>query len=47
MFENYSIGDLFSNIYKKRLLNIITFIVLSIALVCPLVLKTINKKTVN
>ena len=47
MFENYSIGDLFSNIYKKRLLNIITFIVLSIALVCPLVLKTINKKTVT
>ncbi|WP_314558019.1 hypothetical protein [uncultured Parvimonas sp.] len=47
MFENYSIGDLFSNIYKKRLLNIITFIVLSIALVCPLVLKTVNKKTVT
>ena len=47
MFENYSFGDLLSNIYKKRILNLIAFLLLSIALVCPLVLQTINKKTIT
>lgn len=46
MFENYSFGDLLSNIYKKRVLNLVAFLILSVALVCPLVLQTINKKTV-
>ena len=46
MFENYSFGDLLSNIYKKRVLNLVAFLVLSVVLVCPLVLQTINKKTV-
>lgn len=47
MFENYSFGDLLSNIYKKRILNLIAFLLLSIALVCPLILQTINKKTIT
>ena len=44
MFENYSFGDLLSNIYKKRILNLVAFLLLSIALIFPLVTKTINRK---
>ena len=47
MFENYSFGDLLSNIYKKRILNLVAFLLLSIALIFPLVTKTINRKTVT
>ena len=45
MFENYSFGDLLSNIYKK--INLVAFLLLSIALIFPLVTKTINRKTVT
>lgn len=46
MFENYSFGDLLANIYKKRLINIILFLVLSLSVVSPLVIKTINRRTI-
>ena len=46
MFENYSFGDLLSNIYKKRILNLILFLLMSVAIVTPLIISTINKKTV-
>lgn len=46
MFENYSFGDLLANIYKKRLINIILFLVLSLSVISPLVIKTINKRTI-
>lgn len=46
MFENYSFGDLLSNIYKKRILNFCIFLILSILLSGTLIFKTINKKTV-
>lgn len=46
MFENYSFGDLLSNIYKKRILNFFVFIILSCLISGLLVIKTINKKTV-
>ncbi len=46
MFENYSFGDLLSNIYKKRILNFFVFVILSCLISGLLVIKTINKKTV-
>lgn len=46
MFENYSFGDLLSNIYKKRLLNLCIFVILSCLLSGFLIFKTINKKTI-
>lgn len=46
MFENYSFGDLLSNLYKKKWLNLIVFIALSIVISGSLILKTINQKKV-
>ncbi|ERK56241.1 hypothetical protein HMPREF1983_01428 [Gemella bergeri ATCC 700627] len=45
MFENYSTADLFANIYKKKIINIIAVIVLFCAIAIPYTLKAINSKT--
>lgn len=47
MFENYSLADLFANIYKKLKLNIILTVVLYIILVLPILYNTVrSNKTI-
>ncbi|MBU0279234.1 MULTISPECIES: prephenate dehydratase [unclassified Gemella] len=47
MFENYSLADLFANIYKKLRVNIIGALIIYLLIALPLIYKTINTKTVS
>lgn len=42
MFENYSLADLCANIYKKWKLNAVLFIVLSMLIAVPLLMRSLN-----
>ncbi len=46
MFDNYSIADLFANIYKKRIVNAIAAILIFCIIAIPYTYKAINNKTV-
>lgn len=46
MFDNYSIADLFANIYKKRVVNAIAVILIFCVIAIPYTYKTINNKTI-
>lgn len=45
MFDNYSIADLFANIYKKRIVNIISVILIFCIIAIPYTYRAINSKT--
>lgn len=47
MFENYSLADLFANIYKKLKVNILGLLIIYLLISLPLVYKTVNTKTTN
>lgn len=42
MFENYSLADLFANVYKKLKINIIVFTVLYLLIAIPLIHQSVN-----
>ena len=46
MFDNYSIADLFANIYKKRIVNGIAAILIFCIVAIPFTYKVINSKTI-
>ena len=46
MFDNYSVADLFANIYKKRVLNLISLIVLFLVLALPYSYRALTTKSV-
>ncbi len=46
MFDNYSIADLFANIYKKRIANAIAAILIFCIVAIPYTYKVINSKTI-
>lgn len=46
MFDNYSIADLFANIYKKRIVNSIAAILIFCIVAIPYTYKVINSKTI-
>lgn len=46
MFDNYSIADLFANIYKKRVVNAIAVILIFCVIAIPYTYKAINNKTI-
>ena len=46
MFDNYSIADLFANIYKKKVLNLVSLIVLFLCLAIPYSYKVLTTKSV-
>ena len=46
MFDNYSITDLFANIYKKRIVNAILTVVIFCIIAIPYTYKVINSKTI-
>lgn len=46
MFDNYSIADLFANIYKRRVLNLVSLIVLFLCLAIPYSYKVLTTKSV-
>mgnify|MGYP000906494931 CR=1 FL=1 len=46
MFDNYSIADLFANIYKKRVVNTIAVILIFCVIAIPYTYKAINNKTI-
>ena len=46
MFDNYSIADLFANIYKKRIVNGIAVILIFCIVAIPFTYKVINSKTI-
>lgn len=46
MFDNYSITDLFANIYKKRIVNAILTVVIFFIIAIPYTYKVINSKTI-
>lgn len=47
MFENYSVADLFANIYKKRKLNIIMVILIFCIIAIPYTYKVMSSKTIT
>ena len=46
MFDNYSIADLFANIYKKKVLNLVSLIVLFLCLAIPYSYRVLTTKSV-
>ena len=46
MFDNYSVADLFANIYKKRVLNLLSLIVLFLVLALPYSYRALTTKSV-
>ena len=46
MFDNYSIADLFANIYKKKVLNLVLLIVLFLCLAIPYSYRVLTTKSV-
>ncbi len=46
MFENYSIADLFANIYKKKIINFIALVLIFCLMAIPYTYKVINNKTI-
>ena len=46
MFDNYSIADLFANIYKKKIVNAIAAILIFCIIAIPYTYKVINSKTI-
>ena len=46
MFDNYSIADLFANIYKKRVLNLVSVVVLFLCLAVPYSYKVLTTKSI-
>ena len=46
MFDNYSIADLFANIYKKRVLNLVSLVVLFLCLAVPYSYKVLTTKSI-
>lgn len=48
MFTNYSISDLFSNMYKKKRMNALATLILFVAIVVPYLFSAVtNKKTIQ
>lgn len=46
MFENYSIADLYANIYKKKVINFIVLVLIFCVMAIPYTYKVINNKTI-
>ena len=46
MFENYSIADLYANIYKKKVINFIVLVLVFCVMAIPYTYKVINNKTI-
>ena len=46
MFENYSIADLYANIYKKKVINFIVLVLIFCVIAIPYTYKVINNKTI-
>ena len=46
MFDNYSIADLFANIYKKKVLNLVSLIVLFLCLAIPYSYRVLTTKSI-
>ena len=46
MFDNYSIADLFANIYKKKVLNLVSLVVLFLCLAVPYSYKVLTTKSI-
>ena len=46
MFDNYSIADLFANIYKKKVLNLVSLIVLFLCLAIPYSYRVLATKSI-
>ena len=46
MFENYSIADLYANIYKKKIINFIVLVLVFCVMAIPYTYKVINNKTI-
>ena len=46
MFENYSIADLYANIYKKKVINFIVLVLIFCVMEIPYTYKVINNKTI-
>ena len=46
MFDNYSVADLFANIYKKRVLNLLSLIVLFLVLALPYSYRALTTKSI-
>lgn len=46
MFENYSIVDLYANIYKKKVINFIVLVLVFCVMAIPYTYKVINNKTI-
>ena len=46
MFENYSIADLYANIYKKKVINFIVLVLVFCVMAIPYIYKVINNKTI-
>lgn len=46
MFDNYSIADLFANIYKKRVLNLVSLVVLFLCFAVPYSYKVLTTKSI-
>ena len=46
MFDNYSIADLFANIYKRRVLNLVSLIVLFLCLAIPYSYRVLTTKSI-
>ena len=46
MFENYSIADVYANIYKKKVINFIVLVLVFCVMAIPYTYKVINNKTI-
>ena len=46
MFNNYSVADLFANLYKKRIVNLVLLVLIFFTIATPYTYKALNSKTI-